>query len=77
MAAPATPRRKGFAYRLPIIGTILRDIDRDFNSLLYLIVGLVCLVLIAAMFWGLHVLTMVALVMVFGMFCFMIAITRG
>lgn len=77
MAASEQPRRKGFAYRLPIIGTILRDIDRDFNAIFYLIGGLICLTLSGAMIFGLHVLTLVALVMVFVMFCAMIAITQG
>jgi len=77
MAATDQPRRKGLVWRLPIIGTILRDIERDFNSVFYLIGGAVSLALSAAMIWGLHVLTLVALVEVFAMFCFMIAITRG
>lgn len=75
MAHPAA--RRPLIWRLPILGTILRDIEREPDSIFYLIVGVLSLLVIAAVTWGLVVLTLAALVMVPVMFVLLILITRG
>lgn len=77
MALSDAPAPRGLLYRLPIIGIIARDIAREPDSVFYLIVGLLSLLIIGTVTWGLAVLAMAALTMVPVMFVLLIAITRG
>ncbi|GGW23101.1 hypothetical protein GCM10011452_07490 [Gemmobacter lanyuensis] len=72
--APAAPT--GLA-RLPLIGFIARDIERDINVIFYLITIFVTLVTLAVMQWGVVALAMTALTAVPVMFIILIAITQG
>jgi accessory gene regulator protein AgrB len=64
-------------YRLPVIGRVLRELNREPDAIWYLIVGLLSLLIIATKTWGLVVLSMTALTMVPVMFVLLILITRG
>ncbi|WP_323041861.1 hypothetical protein [Gemmobacter sp.] len=77
MALSDAPVPGGILYRLPIIGTIARDIAREPESVFYLIAGLLSLLIIGTVQWGLAVLAMAALAMVPVVFGLLIAITRG
>lgn len=72
---PAT--RRGLFHRIPVIGTIIRDCEREPESVFYLIVGLVSLVIIGTVTWGLPVLAMSALFMVPVIFVVLVRITLG
>lgn len=77
MSLADAPAPTGILYRLPIIGIIARDIAREPDLVFYLIVGILSLLIIATVHWGLPVLAMAALTMVPVMFVLLIAITRG
>ena len=77
MAIADTQTRPPLLFRLPILRTIFSDIQREPDSIFYLIVGVLSLLIIAAVTWGLAVLTMAALFMVPVMFVLLILITRG
>lgn len=72
--APTAPT--GLA-RLPLIGFIARDIERDINVIFYLITIFVTMVTLAVMKWGVVALAMTALAAVPVMFIILIAITQG
>lgn len=77
MSTSPPPARGSLVWRLPIIGRILRDIEREPESIFYLIVGLLSLLIIATVTWGLQVLAMTALAMVPVIFVLLLLITRG
>lgn len=77
MALTDAPTRPPFLFRLPVLRTIYRDIEHEPDSIFYLIVGILCLLIIATKTWGLVVLSMAALAMVPVMFVLLILITRG
>lgn len=66
-----------FAHRLPVIGRIFREVDREPDAIWYLIVGMLSLLVIATKTWGLVVLSMTALALVPCVFVLLILITRG
>lgn len=69
--------RRSLVWRLPVLGRILRDIEREPESIFYLIAGLLSLLIIATVTWGLQVLAMAALAMVPVIFVLLLLITRG
>lgn len=73
MALSAAPARSGLLYRLPLIGTAARKADPVF----LLIGGLLALLVLATVQWGLPVLAMTALAMVPVVFVLLIAVTLG
>lgn len=75
--ADPRPAPRGLIFRLPLIGIIARDIAREPESVFYLIVGLLSLLIIATVTWGLPVLALSALAMVPVIFTVLILITRG
>ncbi|GGE04573.1 hypothetical protein SAMN05421774_101771 [Gemmobacter megaterium] len=77
MALSDTPAPGGILFRLPIIGRIARDIEREPDSVFYLIVGILSLLIIGTVQWGLPVLAMAALAAVPVMFVVLILITLG
>jgi hypothetical protein len=77
MTDTTRPARRRILYAVPVIGWILRDIDRDFDNIWYLIAAVVSLLAIATMTWGVQVLTLAALTAVPAMFVVLIRITRG
>ncbi|HBD90073.1 MAG TPA: hypothetical protein DC061_05445 [Gemmobacter sp.] len=63
--------------RLPLVGFIARDIERDINMVFYLLVIFVTCVVLAVMKWGIMALALTAVGFVPVMFCILIAITLG
>jgi hypothetical protein len=78
-----TPKieRAPFATRLlyatPILGTIARDIQKDVNTIYYLLVILVTCIVLAMQVWGVVALAMTALACVPIMLITLVAITLG
>lgn len=77
MAVTDLPPRPPLVFRLPVLRTIFTDIQREPDSIFYLIAGLLSLLIIATVQWGLAVLAMSALAMVPVMFVLLILVTRG
>lgn len=77
MAATDIPPRRGAIRRLPLVGRIIRDIEREPDSIWYLLVALISLLIVATVTWGVQVLALVALALVPAVFGLLIAITRG
>ncbi len=75
--ADTRQRPEGLVFRLPLIGVIARDIAREPDSVFYLIVGILSLLIIATVTWGLPVLALSALAMVPVIFVLLLAVTRG
>ncbi|MFN3936229.1 MAG: hypothetical protein ACK4KW_01505 [Gemmobacter sp.] len=71
-----TAPRRGIEL-VPVIGWIARDLRREPDSIWYLIVALLSLLVIATATWGLPVLTMTALALVPVMFVLIVLITLG
>jgi hypothetical protein len=64
-------------HAIPVFGWIARDIEREPDSIWYLLVAVVSLLAIGVKTWGVVVLAMAALAMVPVMFVMLILITRG
>jgi len=64
-------------HSVPVIGWIARDVTREPDSVWYLLVTLLTLLVLAVATWGVVALTMTALVMVPVMFVILILITQG
>lgn len=79
ISAPTThrPPRRSLLAMIPVVGLIVRDIEREPDSIWYLIVAVLSLVIVATATWGLAVLAMTALAMVPVMFTILVVITRG
>lgn len=79
MTAVSDPQihRPTFLHRLPILGRIIRDIEREPDAIFYLIVGVLSLIIIGTVTYGLHVLALSALAMVPVIFTVLILITLG
>lgn len=76
MTMTAEPARRPI-HAVPVVGWVIRDIERDFDSIWYLLVAVVSLLVIATVTWGLQVLSLTALAAVPAMFAILIRITRG
>jgi len=61
---------------LPVIGTVIRDVERDINVIFYLIVILVTALVLAVQAWGLAALVVTAVALVPVMFVLMFLISR-
>ncbi|WP_112309710.1 hypothetical protein [Pseudogemmobacter bohemicus] len=75
LALTAPPPRRSLLSRIPLIGRLAREIDRDVNNFFWLLPVFILGLVLGVKFWGLAALTMVALVLVPMMFAFFIAIT--
>lgn len=65
-----------FARAVPVIGQVIRDIERDTNSIYYLLVILLTVLILAIQTWGLPALVLTALALVPAMFVLLILIAR-
>ena len=75
-SAPAKSSPLGRVFRaLPVFGRVIRDVERDVNSIFYLIVILVTLLVLAIQTWGLAALVVAAVGFVPVMFVMLIWIT--
>jgi hypothetical protein len=59
----------------PILGSLIRDIGRDINTVFYLLVILITLVVLAVKVWGVVALAMSALALVPVVFVILLWIT--
>ena len=73
--AQSTPAPRGILRRIPILGHILRGIDRDLNNIFWLVPVIILALVLSFLTWGFVALTMAGLVMVPLMFAFFIAIS--
>lgn len=64
------------ARAVPVLGQVIRDIERDTNSIYYLLVILLTALVLAIQTWGLPALVMTALALVPVMFVLLIFIAR-
>lgn len=77
MTDTARPAPRRLIHSVPVIGWIVRDIERDFDNFWYLLVAVVTLLVIGVATWGVQVLTLAALVAVPAIFVVLVMITRG
>lgn len=75
-ASPASSPVGRIARATPVVGQVLRDIERDRNSIFYLLVVFVTAVVLAVQTWGLPALVLTALALVPVMFILLILIAR-
>ena len=64
------------ARAVPVLGQVIRDIERDTNSIYYLLVILLTALVLAIQTWGLPALVLTALALVPVMFALLIFIAR-
>lgn len=64
------------ARAIPVVGQVIRDIERDTNSIFYLLVIFVTAVVLAVQTWGLPALVLTALALVPVMFVLLVFIAR-
>ena len=64
------------ARAIPVLGQVLRDIERDTNSIYYLLVILLTALVLAIQTWGLPALVLTALALVPAMFVLLVLIAR-
>ena len=64
------------ARAVPVLGQVIRDIERDTNSIYYLLVILLTALVLAIQTWGLPALVLTALALVPVMFVLLIFIAR-
>lgn len=61
---------------VPVIGRVIRDIERDVDTIFYLLVTLLTGLVLAIQVWGLPALVLAALAMVPVMFVILIILAR-
>lgn len=72
-----TPSPLGrFVRRLPVVGRVIREIEREADTVYYLITIFVTAVVLAVQTWGLPALVLTALTMVPVMFVVLIILAR-
>ncbi|WP_374430048.1 hypothetical protein [Tabrizicola sp.] len=64
------------ARAIPVLGQVIRDIERDTNSIYYLLVILLTALVLAIQTWGLPALVLTALALVPVMFVLLVLIAR-
>ncbi len=64
------------ARAIPVLGQVIRDIERDTNSIYYLLVILLTALVLAIQTWGLPALVLTALALVPAMFVLLVLIAR-
>ncbi len=60
---------------LPVVGRVIRDVEREVDTVYYLFVILLTVMILAVMTWGLAALVVTAVAFVPVMFCLLIWIT--
>lgn len=60
---------------LPVVGRVIRDVEREVDTVYYLFVILLTVMILAVMTWGLAALVVTAVAFVPVMFCMLIWIT--
>jgi hypothetical protein len=76
-AIPSAPSTLGrFARRVPVVGRVIREMEREADTVYYLITIFVTAVVLAVQTWGLPALVLTALAMVPVMFVVLITLAR-
>jgi hypothetical protein len=60
---------------LPVVGRVIRDIEREIDTIYYLFVILLTVLVLAVMTWGLPALVVTAVALVPVIFVFLISVT--
>lgn len=77
LATATVPSPLGrLARAIPVVGQVIRDIERDTDSIYYLLTIFVTAVVLAVQTWGLPALVLTALALVPVMFVLLIFIAR-
>jgi hypothetical protein len=77
LAATNAPSPLGRAARaIPLVGQVIRDIERDTSSIYYLLVILLTALVLAVQTWGLPALVLTAVALVPVMFVILIILAR-
>jgi hypothetical protein len=74
--APSTDATLRVLRALPVIGRVVRDIERDLDTIYYLVVILVTALVLAVQTWGLPALVLAALACVPVMFLILVILAR-
>jgi len=72
--SPASPISRFFR-ALPVIGRVIRDIEREIDTVYYLLVILLTALVLAVKFWGLPALVVTAVALVPVIFVLLIWVT--
>lgn len=73
--APSRSRLSRLVRALPIIGRVIRDVERDVNTIFYLMIAVLTAVILAVQAWGLAALVITAVALVPVMFVLLIMVT--
>ena len=73
---PAPSPLGRLARALPVVGRVIRDIEREVDSVYYLITIFVTAVVLAVQTWGLPALVLTALALVPAMFVILVLLAR-
>jgi hypothetical protein len=77
IAIPSAPSPLGrLARRVPVVGRVIREMEREADTVYYLITIFVTAVVLAVQTWGLPALVLTALAMVPVMFVVLITLAR-
>ena len=78
-STPATPPKRSplsrFFRAMPIIGRVIRDVERDIDTIFYVLVVALTAVILAVQTWGLAALVVTAVALVPVMFVLLIWVT--
>ena len=73
--APSRSRLSRLMRALQIIGRVIRDVERDVNTIFYLVIAVLTAVILAVQAWGLAALVITAVALVPVMFVLLIMVT--
>ncbi len=73
--APARSALSRFVRALPVVGRVIRDIERDIDAVYYLIVIALTALVLAVQVWGLPALVLTALALIPVIFALLIWVT--
>ena len=75
--SPSAPSPLGrFLRAIPVVGRVIRDIEREIDTVYYLVTILVTALVLAVQTWGLPALVLAALALVPVMFVLLIILAR-
>ena len=72
---PSRSRLSRLVRALPISGRVIRDVERDVNTIFYLMIAVLTAVILAVQAWGLAALVITAVALVPVMFVLLIMVT--
>ncbi len=75
-AVPVSSPLGRFARRVPVVGHVIRDVEREADTIYYLLTIFVTVVVLAVQTWGLPALVLTAVALVPVMFVILITLAR-